>query len=112
MNKFPIKDILLLTRVISKEAQMLFPDDENSRLQYCAAKGMLAFATKMAHYLRTAKDQNGNLVFPDIFSDEIPQKAVNAQQQCAMILYHSQSVLLEDFNTKYPRNSPKDTPLS
>ena len=65
MNTFPIKDILLLSKVISKEAPMLFPDNENSRLQYCAAKGMLAFATKMAHYLRTAKDQNGNLIFPD-----------------------------------------------
>lgn len=107
MNKFPLKDILLLTRVISKEAQMLFPDDENSRLQYCAAKGMLAFATKMAHYLRTAKDQNGNLVFPKIFCTEDTQDSDNNQLNCARILYRSQAELLEEFNTRfYPNNQP------
>jgi hypothetical protein len=80
------------------EAKFRFPEDTEKQLRWCAAKGMLVLATKMAHYLRTAKDGNGNPVFPGI-ADEgtIPNNADGTPDGCAKSLYASQEQLKQGF---------------
>ena len=98
----------LLARIaedIQLEAKFLFPDNTEKQLRWCAAKGCLMFATKMAHYLRTVKDEQGNLVFPNISDTDgnaAQKNAHNDQQKCARNLYDSQTQLLNGFN-KYEK---------
>ena len=69
------------------EAKFRFPEDTEKQLRWCAAKGMLVLATKMAHYLRTAKDGNGNPVFPDIADEGTrPSNADGTPDGCAKSL--------------------------
>lgn len=80
---------------IQLEAKYLFPNNTEKQLRWCAAKGMLTFATMMAHFLRTSKDNN-KLVFPNIFNiDGQTNKSDSPQQRCAKSLYHAQSMLVD-----------------
>ena len=84
-----------ITDLIRKEAKTFFPDDTEKQLRWCTVKGALAFATQMAHFLRTARDANGYLVFPDIFPyRDAPEKPVTPAD-CVQDLYMSQTKLLE-----------------
>ena len=80
------------------EAKFRFPEDTEKQLRWCAAKGMLVLATKMAHYLRTAKDGNGNPVFPGIADEGTrPNHADGTPDGCAKSLYASQEQLKQGF---------------
>ncbi len=80
------------------EAKFRFPEDTEKQLRWCAAKGMLVLATKMAHHLRTAKDSNGNPVFPDIADEGTsPSNAANTPESCVKSLYASQEQLTQGF---------------
>ena len=84
-----------ITDSIQKEAKTFFPDSTDKQLRWCIVKGALAFATQMAHFLRTARGRNGYLVFPDIFPyRESPEKPVTPAE-CAQDLYMAQTKMLE-----------------
>ena len=78
------------------EAKFFFPDSSEKQLRWCAVKGALRFATEMAHFLRTAKDQDDNPVFPiDRSETDFLQPAATGIEEGIRILYHSQELLLE-----------------
>ena len=78
------------------EAKFLFPDSSEKQLRWCAVKGALTFATEMAHFLRTAKDQGDNPVFPIDWSEtNFQQPAATGIEEGVRNLYHSQELLLE-----------------
>lgn len=100
-----------ITDLIQKEAKTFFPDSTDKQLQWCIVKGALAFATQMAHFLRTARDRNGYLVFPDIFPYRESLKKPVTPAECAQDLYMSQTKLLETASQYFEmlKNPPRAT---
>ena len=80
-------------------AKQIFPNDTDKQLRYCSVKGMMAVATKMAHRLRTARDKDNRLAFPNIFDENAPANNTgSAQLRCAKELYAFQGELLTFVN--------------
>ena len=96
MQKISIASIAKSAEDIQLESKYLFPESTEKQLRWCAVRGALLFATQMAHFLRTDKDHNGNLVFPDILSETTSSKNdMKAADNCAKTLYESQTLLLQ-----------------
>ena len=100
MEKTILPQLARRAEDIQLEAKFLFPENTERQLRWCVAKGILEMATQMAQYLRTAKDNDDVLVFPDIVENDgksSQDKNDNAQQKCAKHLYAYQTDLLEGF---------------
>lgn len=99
MDKFNLPRIARMAEDAQLEAKFLFPNSTEYQLRWACLKGALEFATSMAHFLRTAKNKDGNLVFPDILKDEDQNNSYDTPLECARALYDAQTKLLENINS-------------
>lgn len=117
MEKISLPRIARIAEDSQLEAKFLFPHDTEKQLRWCAVKGMLDFATEMARFLRTAKDKDNRLLFPDIVGASDPQnnssqdnsfssplemaKNLYALQGLLLKRFHKYEVLLEGYNSTH-----------
>lgn len=95
MQKQSLQNLAKLAEDTQLEAKFFFPDSTEKQLRWCAVKGYLMFATEMAHFLRTAKDHDNNLVFPYNWSEKDNQQPeTGGAGESVRSLYHSQELLL------------------
>lgn len=109
MDNYSLPLLARIAEDIQLEAKFIFPNNTEKQLRWCVVKGILNFATEMARFLRTAKDKNGKLFFPDIIKGIAPQNmntkdntsqnnVFSSPREIAENLYVSQTLLLEHFH--------------